>query len=244
MPRVESSKDDKLVEWRYWPDTTEPTCIPLLTRVYDSNATQLYIDGTPPGIERELLRDVFITTQHVCLDLCGDEVYGALRDALEHPLCMIETLALVSDNTERIPPSVFTANKSLRRVDLYGSAVPDATTGSRTIEEFYLQTKTVLSDDVWQDIYSMPALRCIMTSAPQQFPPPHIHTNWPQCEFDLANIYIHRARRYPNLMPLRHRQRLRALYECAGKILPDHVIADIAAELIIPEQRLPIVYGV
>jgi hypothetical protein len=205
----------------------------------------IYIDDTPPGIEHGLLRDVFITTQEICLEFCGDEVYGALCDALVHPLCMIETLLLISaDGREQIPPSVYITNTSLRGVGLFGSAVPNAMTGSRTIDQFYLQTKTRFPDTVWRDIYLMPALRSIKIAAPQPFPPPGVQAGWPQCVVDKVGDYTDRVRLGNGVLSLRHRQRMRALYECAGRVLPDHVISEIAAELIIPAQCFPWIYVV
>lgn len=211
-------------------DLSPSKCHEVLERVFDSPATRVCISTRLPiGIDEELLQRVFCTTRVLRLQYGGKPEHRALCKALAHEACMIETLSMVARYVIGIPEfnEAFAVNKSLRQVFSW-HGTPDVCrvlSQNTAIEHLQFAVVTMGKTGLAKTMRQMPSLTSIGTSWMTPPPMEDIRAVWPDCVPGREGALL----RDRSVLFYDERRKLRALYECAGRVLPDHVIHDIAA---------------
>lgn len=208
----------------------------------------IYIAGEfPGGISDTLLEDALAHTREVVFEDYPDEfTFHVLCRALKRRDCLIETLdAFRFENTDgcRLLTDALACNTSVSSVSCFvigmnriAKTFFACCVASPTIEHVFLKSfNRVHPCDNWDDILALPALRRITLSGTEPVASVEVKRAWPQMVVrsgrSRVGCPVFEFAKTPDAMiPLDVRRKMRALYECAGKILPDHVIADIVAD--------------
>jgi hypothetical protein len=207
-----------------------------------SPATTLILMGDfPLDVNRELLRHVIITSRDVCVHGNDDTVRKALWDALVHEHCAVETLRIFA-NCRNWPAGVFAANTSLRLVELRDTSdcsdVFHDVAKSKVIRHLKIDSYMWILEEIRLPIFAMESLCSVTASRHHVYDFESIQKTWPAVTDAPVREHRHARRtllRHPDVMPFERRQKLRALYECAGRALPGHVIRDIADAMCVVE---------
>lgn len=198
---------------------------------YEVPCLTLY--GTvPDDTDGDLLRRLFGLMRGVETQYTGQTAMKALSNALVQENCMIDKLCM-AEVDQYVAPGVFAANTSLQTVRLLRPATGRAEiscledmASSRVIEWIYAMEWEMAPVHVLQMLGSMPSLQ-VLAGSLESSPPTIMHEWWTGAVAKLVKTrYI--VLRHAGVMLHSERRKLRALYECAGKILPDCVIRDIA----------------
>ncbi len=215
-------------------DLSPIKCHEVLERVFESDATRVYISTKLPiGIDEELLQRVFCTTRVLRLQYGGEPEHEALCKALAHEACMIETLSMVTRYVLGISgfEAAFKVNKSLRQVFSWQGTPEVCRVISRntTIEHLHFAVVSMGKNGLAKTMRQMPSLTSVGTSWMTTPPMEDIRAVWPNCVPGREGALL----RDRSVLFYDERRIRRALYECAGRILPDHVIRDIVDEMIL-----------
>jgi hypothetical protein len=200
----------------------------------DDSTTGIEIEGSMAGVRYDRLHDVLVTSRYVSLFRAEWFAVSVLCDALEHRDCQITDILLSiapghGFNAPRLSRA-FKDNKSLRVVRRVDLEVMRSVTHSTTVETLWptLARGELCPEDL-RAMVAMPAL-CDIRSCNADFMRAAFRASrveWPDSVCPVFGVLL----RSPNVLRHHSRQILRALYECAGRVLPDHVIHDIAAEV-------------
>jgi hypothetical protein len=187
----------------------------------------------PPGINGDLLRQLFTEMRAVETHYAGATAMDALSDVLMREPCIIERLEL-SELGQYLAPDVFTVNTSLRTLRLLRpvsgraelACLMNATAGRR-IEWIYALGWDEGPMYLSRMLGLMPSLR-VLAGSYTNSPTAIMNQWWPDAVAKQFKNSTGVIVRHAGVLPLEERRKLHALYECAGRVLPDHVIRDIA----------------
>lgn len=189
----------------------------------------------PCTVDRTLLRDAFILATSVRLRTQSKHAIDALCGALASDYCLTRSIwaFLVTDRArQKQLARALTINTSLRLIYIsdnsYGPFVEVCS------ENTSIETVVVFSNvrvDVAR-LMRLPSLIRIMFRATviPEYVLVQLVAEWPHMVVR-ARPSGHVVLKTPVVMGTTMRQYLRALYECAARVLPDHVIKDIADEM-------------
>lgn len=197
----------------------------------------------PPTVDTALLQSTFARMHYVEIFHYVTRPFYELCRALAQPDCEIEILGAMNlgyPDDVRALTSAMTVNKSLKRI-IWSGGQPDhffdCCKDNTTIEEVYIHSEGKNRGWIVDKIFVMPSVCHII---PYMRDPPSAETikaAWPQSvkrREDRFPVHIFKT---PDVIPYAMRRKLRALYECAGKVLPDHVIRDIEEEMKLCDLR-------
>jgi hypothetical protein len=203
-----------------------------------------FYGAMPEAVDPALLQSVFARSHCVELsDSFSCSVLVALCRALEQDDCKITILSPINPTfpgeTEMVASAMAT-NKSVKRVVWSGGRPDrffDCCDKNTSIEEVYIYSEGKCRGWIVDKIFAMPSVSHII---PYMNDPPSLETiknAWPQSIITHESGAPRHIFKTPGTISYGLRQKLRALYECAGRVLPDHVIRDIADEVRLCDLR-------
>lgn len=201
--------------------TCEHTFHELIQKLHDSNVISMRIDGVPQNVDVLLLRNTIAAMRKVEITHADRRMQQIMYNALVHKECAIEELMLygvVFDDNALA--DVFKRNKSVRFLRCDTSEMLRMAELSKTIEDIQIDSGVDTTRIRWGRLLRTQSLRRVRRLF---LDVRRIRRWWPNG----VHINHHTVVRDPSVQMYSHRRKLRALYECAGNILPDHVIDDI-----------------
>lgn len=239
-----------------WYDASETTVRAINDTLREIDITpelgHFYVGGRlPDTVDWALLQSVMAGAYGVHLSELDDEVLRAnLYRALVSEECVIESLvephSMSLQTSEDLAPAIKT-NRTLRKIFTHTmnriKPFHRCCWASTTIEEVTTSEQDSIAAWVIRGFLTIPSLRTVVAND-SALPPirafgdawPHARDRWRRASYFGVELLVMKT---PDHIPLDVRQMLRALYECAGKVLPDHVIRDIADEMEKELWRLP-----
>jgi hypothetical protein len=193
----------------------------LVQKLHDSNVVSMKLNSVPQNVDVMLLRNTLAAMRKVEIVQVDRRMQQILYNALVHMECAIEELVLhgfVFD--DKALADVFKRNKSVRFLRCNTPEMLRLAEHSKTIEDIQIDSDVDATRIRWGRLLRMRSLRRVRRLFLDSR---RIHRWWPNG----VRINHHTVIRDSGAQMYSQRQKLRALYECAGKILPDHVINDI-----------------